>query len=388
MSKSSNWWRGNLHTHTMWSDGNDFPESAAKWYKEHGYNFVLLADHNVVLKGEYWRSMPKDHPALARSRELFGDKWAQTRPGDDGKISVRLRTLDELRRMFDEPQRFLLVQGMEADYNENGTHWNTFYDDPRFAEIPAGDPARVEKVHAIIRKDMLNHPNLGWAATAEQMANWDFRFFEVYNSFDPPGNHGDAHHPNTDRMWDIALALRLSNGNGKILFGTATDDTHNYFSAGAAPGCGWVMVNAPELTQQAIFDALNRGDFYASTGVTLHKIAQVDNTISVEIEPKQNVEYVTEYIGTRRGFDPASSPSLDENGKEAPNITRKYNRQIGEVLFRTIDHSSNYKFAGDELYVRVRVTSTADHCDPVTGTSLGDRQCAWGQPMVPAKQWR
>src|SRR5205814_702981 len=29
------WWKGNLHTHSFWSDGDDFPEMIADWYKRH-----------------------------------------------------------------------------------------------------------------------------------------------------------------------------------------------------------------------------------------------------------------------------------------------------------------------------------------------------------------
>ncbi|MGB1928179.1 MAG: hypothetical protein ACPHO8_02645, partial [Mariniblastus sp.] len=33
------YWRGNLHTHSLWSDGNDFPEMICKWYSDTGYHF-------------------------------------------------------------------------------------------------------------------------------------------------------------------------------------------------------------------------------------------------------------------------------------------------------------------------------------------------------------
>jgi hypothetical protein len=42
------WWRGNLHTHTLWSDGDGFPEVVAQWYRDAGYNFLSLSDHNVL----------------------------------------------------------------------------------------------------------------------------------------------------------------------------------------------------------------------------------------------------------------------------------------------------------------------------------------------------
>jgi hypothetical protein len=42
------WYKGNLHMHTRWSDGNAFPEDAAAWYRDHGYHFVCLSDHHAL----------------------------------------------------------------------------------------------------------------------------------------------------------------------------------------------------------------------------------------------------------------------------------------------------------------------------------------------------
>ena len=44
--------KGNLHTHSLWSDGDDFPEMIADWYKAHGYQFLALTDHNVIAEGD------------------------------------------------------------------------------------------------------------------------------------------------------------------------------------------------------------------------------------------------------------------------------------------------------------------------------------------------
>ncbi len=48
------WWKGNTHTHTWWSDGDSPPESVSAWYRERGYNFLVLSDHNRMQKGEFW----------------------------------------------------------------------------------------------------------------------------------------------------------------------------------------------------------------------------------------------------------------------------------------------------------------------------------------------
>ena len=43
------WFKGNTHTHTLWSDGDAAPEWVVAWYKEHDYDFLSLTDHNIVL---------------------------------------------------------------------------------------------------------------------------------------------------------------------------------------------------------------------------------------------------------------------------------------------------------------------------------------------------
>src|SRR5688500_11044930 len=55
------WWKGNLHTHTLWSDGNDFPEMVADWYRENGYNFLALSDHNTLSQGQRWVKLADVH---------------------------------------------------------------------------------------------------------------------------------------------------------------------------------------------------------------------------------------------------------------------------------------------------------------------------------------
>src|SRR6266702_2471722 len=52
----SQWWKGNLHTHSLWSDGDDYPEMIVDWYKQHGYHFLALSDHNILAQGDKWIS--------------------------------------------------------------------------------------------------------------------------------------------------------------------------------------------------------------------------------------------------------------------------------------------------------------------------------------------
>src|SRR5438046_2338773 len=58
------YWKGNLHTHSFWSDGDDFPEMIADWYKRHGYQFLTLSDHNILSDGDRWLNLTKDREEI------------------------------------------------------------------------------------------------------------------------------------------------------------------------------------------------------------------------------------------------------------------------------------------------------------------------------------
>ena len=61
--------------------------------------------------------------------------------------------------------------------------------------------------------------------------------------------------------------------SGTLMYGIAVDDAHTFKQPGnpavAGPGRGWVMVRAARLEARAILEALEDGQFYASTGVEL-----------------------------------------------------------------------------------------------------------------------
>jgi hypothetical protein len=405
------WLRGNMHTHTFWSDGDDFPESVAKWYKENNYDFLVFTDHNILLEtpttgpvrgnhrlidGYLWQRIGRDHPAFVKYEESFGKDWVGTRQDDDEDyIQVRLQPLDEFRKLFEEPGKFILMMGNEIS-DRHAVHILGFHQDEVIPTAGGNPEERADMIKKIVSNvddyrertgrntyPALAHPNFTWAITAEMMLFAEnLRFFEVYNGHPLVNNDGDDFRASTERMWDIVLATRLASGGGNLLYGLATDDAHNYHSGGATPGKGWVMVRSSELREESILDAIDRGDFYSSTGVILAGLEYDGEKIMVGIEPRDGVNYTTEYIGTLSGLDLGSRPALDAEGNEIPNTTRIYNSEIGRVLASYDGLSSSYRFNGDELYVRVKITSSADHTDQITGEVLG-KQSAWIQPVIP-----
>jgi hypothetical protein len=384
------WWKGNLHTHTFWSDGDDFPEMVTQWYKDHGYQFLVLSDHNRLSQGQRWMPVTeKQQAAFERYAARFPDHWVETRKDEKGQAEVRLKPLSELRCLFEQSGQFLMIQGEEITDKPHLNAINLLDLIP-----PQGGPAMAEilqnNVNAVLAQQektgqpmlvTINHPNFQWALTAEDMVGLKgARFFEVYNAHGSVNNDGDELRASTERMWDIILAARLSGPSPEILYGVATDDAHNYhkFEPRAAnPGQAWIMVRSDRLTPESLIRAMNAGDFYASTGVTLKDVALRNGTLTVQVAPEPGVTYKIRFIGTRRGYDPAGREVVNAEGKTV-RTTHIYSPEIGTVLAEGQGTTAGYTLQGDELYVRAKVISSRRN----EKSHVADEfESAWVQPV-------
>lgn len=389
------WYKGNLHTHSYWSDGNQFPEVILQQYRERGYDFVALSDHNVLATTERWvmvSTTPNGEPSLAEYRRVFGDDWVEQRRDTAGSLQVRLKRFDEYAGRVSEPGRFLVIQSEEISdrFDSRPLHVNA----TNVAEpIPPQGGASVadvlqRNIDAVLEQRRVtgrpmvphvNHPNYGWAVTAEDLMDLEGeRFFEIYNGHPLVHNTGDSLHPSIERIWDLVLTHRLTRGLGMV-YGVAVDDAHHYAQMDATranPARGWIMARAAALTPDDIITAMEAGEFYASTGVTLADIVPSPDGLALRIGGEPGVTYVTAFIGTRVGFDTAARALPDVAGLP---VTHRYSPEIGTVLAEVPGLEPGYTFTGDEIYVRARVRSSKPVTNPV---HAGEVQMAWVQPVA------
>ena len=391
------WWKGNLHTHTFWSDGNDFPEMVAEWYRTRDYHFLGLTDHNVLAQGMRWMDRTaiekRGGPNVMRKYlDRFGPAWEQTRTVD-GEEEVRLRPFDEFRALVEERGRFLMIPAEEISDKVDGApvHINASnivealqpVGGATVAEAVTNNLRAVEEQAARAGREILahlNHPNFRYAVTAEDIAHAVIeRHFEVYNGHPGTEQLGDVDHPAVERLWDIANTIRLVELNAPPLFGIATDDSHEYHGKPNAshPGRGWVMVRSTHLTPEYIVRSLKAGDCYASSGVTLDDVTYdaASRVLRLSIRADGDATYKTQFIGTRRGADVAG---VEPTSKVKGRTTRTYSKQVGEVLAEAEGVNPQYVLRGDELYVRAVVTSSTAPDDP---SFDGQKQQAWTQPV-------
>ena len=398
------WFKGNTHTHSLWSDGNDFPDMIAAWYKDHGYAFLAISDHNTLNAGERWvseASVEKKKVALGlkvldKNRAKFGPEWVETRTNDPGGTEVRLKTLEEYRQKLEEPGKFLLVQAEEvsAGFGKAPIHINAV----NLAEViqPRKD---VETIRETLRQNLrliaeeavrtgrpviahVNHPNFRWAMTADDLAHVvEDRFFEIYNGHPMIYPDGEPSRVDSDheRIWDIANTIRIAELKQPPLYGVGTDDSHNYHGGSSTPGRGWIMVRARKLEANALILAMQRGDFYASTGVTLDEVHFDPNerTLRLKIRAQPGVKYRTEFRGTLKNYDRAVQEVKSPEGDPQPTRLR-HSTEIGKVLATSESLQPSYPLTGEELYVRALVITDRPMDNP---PQAGHLQKAWTQPV-------
>lgn len=395
------WWKGNLHTHSLWSDGDDFPEMIGEWYRSHGYHFLALSDHNILAQGQKWMKHSAivkrgGQDALAKYRARFGGDWVETRGAPDSDdYEIRLKPLGEYRTLLEERGRFLMIQSEEISDKSEGVPIHLNATNIQELVQPLGGTTVRETITANVRAVEeqaqrkgteilihLNHPNFGLAITAEDLAEVVAeRYFEVYNGHPGVKHLGDEHHPSVERLWDIANTIRIGQLKSPPLFGLATDDTHDYHGEGGArPGRGWVMVESRYLSPEHLIRAIKAGRFYASSGVSLRAFGYDSATreYKVEIAAEEGAEYTTQFLGTLEDADTSSQPPDNDKDGKPIRASRKYSGEVGKVLATVKGPTPSFKLTGRELYVRATVTSTKPVADPVF---KGQLQQAWVQPV-------
>lgn len=308
------WFKGNLHTHSYWSDGDEFPEMIMDWYKSNGYHFVALTDHNTLAEGEKWVVVRRGRiyeEGFDKYLQKFGEEWV-TYKRDTGRIQVKLKTFDEYRTLF-EDDGFLIIQGEEISDHYQGKPIHINATNIQSLIRPQGGESVTEvmqrNVDAILRQreetgvpmfPHINHPNFHFAITAEDLINLrGERFFEVYNGHPLVYNYGDSARAGTELMWD-EINLAYHRKGQPFMFGLATDDSHRYHVFGSKysnAGRGWVMVRAESLDPASLIAAMEAGDFYATTGVVLDELDVRDHSLRIRVRPENGVNYKIEFVG-------------------------------------------------------------------------------------------
>lgn len=261
------WLRGSTHVHAAPSgDSSTDPVRVIAWYRDHGYDFFVLTDHNrvtTVAPAGPGRLATVDDPAaplVLAGVELTYNPGAceEPSPPPDGKCRIHVNALGVTGRPTGKLE--WADRAARARRPMYGAALRT-----------AGELGGLAQ---------LNHPNWHWGMTATllaALAGDGAALFELANPQFASWNAGDDLHLGLEAQWDAALTA------GARIWAVAADDAHSYDGRGRYPAGGaWVMVDAPR-DADAIVAALAAGRFYASTGVALRRAGVVGDELVVEL---------------------------------------------------------------------------------------------------------
>ena len=139
------------------------------------------------------------------------------------------------------------------------------------------------------------------------------------------------------------------------------------------------MVRALNLKPSALINAMESGDFYSSTGVTLKELTQKKKEIAISVAIEKGISYTIQFIGTRKGYDPKNEPYTLASGAKM-RVTHRYSDDIGQVLATIKGPHADNRLKGDEIFVRAKIISSKLQKNAITPKA---NEMAWTQPITP-----
>jgi hypothetical protein len=248
------WVKGNLHTHSTESDGDFTPTEVARWYGEHGYQFLAITDHDTFID-----------PASVEYDGLL------LIPGEELAVEISGKPIH------------LNALGLTSELKAKGGHTKT-----------EAIEANIDLIRATGAIPMVNHPNWHYAFDHRDLLPIDKPYLMEILNASGCQDEGDPAHIPTEQIWDILLSA------GRSVIATTTDDAHHYKDFAPEkynPGRAWVVARVRELTVQDVLKALDCGDFYCSTGVEMENVTFDGETLQVVVNADAGTDYRIRFIG-------------------------------------------------------------------------------------------
>ena len=240
--------KGNLHGHSNYSDGKLTPEEVCKAYIERGYDFISITDHFLKMF---------NYPI----------------------------TLPELK-----VKNFTVIPGAELHSSkmENGELWHVLALGLRDNFTPPNQPnflinKKSENIESLSSRlyeagafVSLTHPEWNGMTLQDTLKFKEVHAIEIYN-------HSCA--IECERGSGVAVLDQILN-HGKELNIIATDDSH--FHIEDAFG-GWVMVKSEINSEEALLEALKKGQYYSSQGPDFKNIKVQNDRLEVLCSPVEKI---------------------------------------------------------------------------------------------------
>ena len=273
LPRVNQYFKANLHTHTTISDGKLTPEEVKAAYVERGYQIIAFTDHEVCVA----------HPELRDESflpltgyELSFNAW------DEEKF---LRKAYHLCCIAKDPDNRWQVY--DPEYKGGNAY---LYADQVVCDGHETRGYSLETVNDVIARTnahgflvTYNHPTWSLQEYPDYAGLKGLWAMEVYNNH----CHRIGYDDDNSHIYQTLLKL------GTPLFPLATDDFHRIQEHNFIAG-GWIMVGAEELTYPSVITALEKGDFYASTGPVIQELSLEGTVLKLRCSAVRSVKIFTQ----------------------------------------------------------------------------------------------
>ena len=246
--------KGNLHTHTTNSDGDYSVWEVLDIYKNNGYDFLGITDHEVFCEEKY-----------------------------DGEITL-IHGIEESSLYVQNDDR----RGTYAHFNcfipkENVKAKVKYYQN-------VGDLQKnIDELNKMYSLVQFNHPLFSRFLDNEHLALDGYDLIEIYNHKDFVEETG---------MSNAENLIRTMLNNHKKFWISANDDFHGPYYGTKNDRCfgGFNMVCA-DNNEESILHAIKNGYFYPTTGPMIKDFRREGNIFKIETTPVKRIIF---YSNMRR----------------------------------------------------------------------------------------
>jgi len=281
LPESGSFYKANLHTHSILSDGIQTPEEVKQLYKENGYSVLAITDHDFLRPQK--ELSEKDFVMLTAYEINVRDFNSKNKRTVCKEVHLNLFAKDPDNNTFigfhPETVRHLLNKGKVTDDEINNVKYAGGLRELSYSPAIVNGIIKSAKENGYIVS--LNHPSWSLINYSDYEVYDGVWAVEVYNTeCDRLGFSNDEH------VYEDMLRL------GKRVFCTATDDNHH----GITP-TGFTMIKSERLDYDSIISALEMGDFYASCGPEIYELYYENGKVCIECSPVAEISLLT--IGRR-----------------------------------------------------------------------------------------
>lgn len=305
------WLKVQLHVHTGRSyDAATPPAEVASFYEAHGYDVLVITDHNRVT------TWPSSERLLVAPGIEITQNAVECKPPPRGGYRCLFHT-----------------GGLFVDASRDARHGEVIAV-PFQEERLAAYRGQVAQILALGGVPVLNHPLFHFAADARLTATLAREGVSLVELFDAGL---DEQHPEgildaqtrAEALWNDVL------DSGATMYALATDDAHHFSDAPRRRKAGkhayigdraWVRVHAARDVAD-LRAALVRGDFYGSTGVELQRLSVRADEIALEVAPTSGMTFSTRFV---RAGGAVAARSEGEHARYVPRGDERWIRAVVE----------------------------------------------------------